>query len=130
MLTKGVPEDGVFWLNVVDPASLCGTGLEALKDGLPPRIPGTHLVYHGTRLVVVSRRFGKELRINVPPGDPRLPEYLAFFRVLVSREFNPRKQVSVERINGSPAGGSVYREALIAFGFQGAYKGLELWRKF
>ncbi|HLO25246.1 MAG TPA: ATP-dependent helicase, partial [Geobacteraceae bacterium] len=130
MLTKGLPEDGVFWLNAVDPASLCGIGLEALKDGLPPRIPGTHLVYHGTRLVVVSRRFGKELRIDVEPDDPRLPDYLAFFRVLVSREFNPRKQVNVERINGSPAARSVYRQALIEFGFQESYKGLEFWRRY
>ncbi|HEY6008632.1 MAG TPA: ATP-dependent helicase, partial [Geobacteraceae bacterium] len=130
MLTQGLPQEQIYWLNAVDPASLCGAGLEGLKDELPPRIPGTHLVYHGTRLVVVSRRFGKELRINVPPDDPRLPDYLAFFRVLVSREFNPRKQISVERINGSPASGSVYRQALVAFGFQTSYRGLDLWRRY
>ncbi len=130
MLTGGLPEDAVYWLNAVDPASLCGTGLDALKDELPPRIPGTHLVHHGTRLVVVSRRFGRELRINVPPDDPRLPDYLGFFRVLVSRESNPRKQINVERINGVPAAGSPYREALVAFGFQPAYRGLELWRRY
>jgi ATP-dependent Lhr-like helicase len=130
MVTQRLPEESIYWLNAVDPASLCGTGLEALKDELPPRIPGTHLVYHGTRLVVVSRRFGKELRINVPSGDPHLPDYLAFFRVLVSREFNPRKQISVERINRVPAGESDYREALVEFGFQASYKGLELWRSY
>ena len=128
MLARGLSEDAVFWLNAVDPASLCGVGLEGVKDELPPRIPWTHLVYHGTRLVVVSRRFGKELRIDVPPDDSHLPEYLAFFRVLVSREFNPRKRIIVERINGAPAGQSAYREALINFGFQGAYRGLEFWR--
>lgn len=128
MLAQGLPEDAIYWVNAVDPASLCGAGLDALKDGLPPRIPGTHLVYHGTRLVLVSRRFGKELRIDVPPDDPRFPDYLAFFRVLVSREFTPRKRISVERINGAPAGRSPYREALVAFGFQESYRGLELWR--
>lgn len=128
VLTRGLPEEGIYWLNAVDPASLCGTGLEGLKNGLPPRIPGTHLVYHGTRLVIVSRRFGKELRINVSPDDPHLSDYLAFFRVLVSREFNPRKQIKVERINGTHAAESVYRQALIGFGFQGSYKGLEFWR--
>ena len=128
MLSEGLPEDAIYWLNAADPASLCGTSLEGLKDGLPPRVPGTHLVYHGTRLVVVSRRFGKELRINVPPDDPHLPDYLAFFRVLVSREFNPRKQINVERINGVSAGWSPYREALAGFGFQTSYRGVELWR--
>lgn len=128
MLAGELPMDAIYWLNAVDPASLCGTGLEGLKDGLPQRIPGTHLVYHGTRLVVVSRRFGKELRINVPPEDPHLPDYLAFFRVLVSREFTPRKQIKVERINGTHAAESVYRQALVGFGFQVSYKGLEFWR--
>jgi ATP-dependent Lhr-like helicase len=130
MLTQGLPVDAIYWVNAVDPASLCGAGLEGLKDELPPRIPGTHLVYHGTQLVVVSRRFGKELRIKVEPDDPHLPDYLAFFRVLVSREFNPRKQINVERINGVPAGGSPYREALVEFGFQTSYRGLELWRRY
>ena len=130
MLSQGLPADAVYWVNAVDPASLCGTGLEALKDGLPPRIPGTHLVYHGPRLVVVSRRFGRELRINVPPDDPRLPDYLAVFRVLVSREFNPRKSIGVERVNGVPARESPYREALVGFGFQRSYRGLELWRRY
>ncbi len=130
MLTGGLPEDAIYWLNAVDPASLCGAGLEALKDELPPRIPGTHLVYHGRRLVVVSRRVGKDLRINVPPDDPRLPDYLEFFRVLISREVTPRKGINLERINGVPADESAYREALVAFGFQASYRGLELWRRY
>jgi ATP-dependent Lhr-like helicase len=130
MLTQGLSTDAIYWLNAADPVSLAGLGLEGLKDGLPPRIPGTHLVYHGTRLVVVSRRFGRELRIDVEPDDPHLPDYLAFFRILLSREFNPRKIISVERINGITAAESAYRQTLVAFGFQESYKGLELWRKY
>ena len=130
MLTAGLPEERIFWLNAVDPASLCGTGLEGLKDELPSRIPGTHLVYRGTRLVVVSRRFGKELQILVAPDAPRLADYLAFFRVLVSREFNPLKRINVERINGVPAGESAYLQALLEFGFENSYRGLELWKRY
>ncbi|ABQ27613.1 hypothetical protein Gura_3457 [Geotalea uraniireducens Rf4] len=46
----------------------------------------------------------------------------------VSLEFNHRKQIKVERINGIPAGESAYRQALVEFGFQGLYRGLEFRR--
>jgi len=107
-----------------------GSGLEGMPDRLPARLPSMHLVYHGVRLVLVSKRYGKELEIEVPPGDPQIPDYLAFFRVLLTREFNPAKRIFVERINGDPAAGSAYAEALKAFGFQEAYQGLELWRRY
>jgi ATP-dependent Lhr-like helicase len=130
MLTKGLPEETVYWMNAADPASLCGSGLEAIRGELPPRVPGTHLVYHGARLVVVSRRFGTDLTFKVPPEEPRIGEYLSFFQVLVSREFNPRKRISVERINGVAALDSPYRKVLREWGFQDSYRGLELWRRY
>ena len=129
-LSKGLPGDAVYWVNAADPASVCGSGLEGLPDRLPARLPTTHLVYHGVRLVLVSRRYGKELEILVAPGDPRFPEYLSFFRVLLAREFNPLKRIFVELVNGEPAQASPYAEALKEFGFQNAYKGLELWRRY
>ena len=130
LLGAGLPNDAVYWLNATDPASLCGSGLEGLPDRLPARLPSTHLVDQGVRLVLVSRRYGKDLEILVSPGDPRFQEYLSFFRVLLTREFNPLKRVLVERVNGKPAAASPYAEALKSFGFQGAYKGLELWRRY
>jgi len=130
LLTKGLEEDRIYWLNAADPASLCGAGLEGLKDQLPSRLPATHLVYHGTRLVVVSRRYGKELSIHAELDDPHLHEYLSFFRVLLAREFNPRKRILVEQINGAAAADSPYRKGLKEFGFQDSYKGLELWRRY
>ncbi|UFS70986.1 DEAD/DEAH box helicase [Geomonas sp. RF6] len=129
-LSKGVREESIYWLNAGDPASLCGIGLDGLKEELPPRIPGTHLVYHGSRLVVVSRRFGKEIQVRVEPEHPRLVEYLSLFAILVSREFNPRLEVSVERVNGAAVQDSPYREALFAAGFEESYKGVELRRKY
>ena len=130
LLGAGLPNDAVYWLNATDPASLCGSGLEGLPDRLPARLPSTHLVYHGVRLVLVSRRYGKDLEILVAPDDPQFQEYFSFFRVLLTREFNPLKRIFVERVNGEPAAASPYAEALRAFGFQGSYKGLELWRKY
>ncbi|HEX7371739.1 MAG TPA: ATP-dependent helicase, partial [Thermodesulfobacteriota bacterium] len=59
-LRRTLPEEPVFWINAAVPASLCGTQLEILKGKLPPRVASTHLVYHGTRLVMVSKRYGKD----------------------------------------------------------------------
>jgi ATP-dependent Lhr-like helicase len=129
-LTQGLKDDGIYWLNATDPASLCGSGLEGLRQRLPARLPSTHLVYRGVQVVVVSRRFGKELEITVQPDDPRLPEYLAFFKVLLSREFNPLKRVAIERINDVAAASSAYKAALKDFGFEESYQGLELWRRY
>ena len=123
-------EESIYWINAADPASLCGTAWKGCDTNSRRASPPRHLVYHGPRLVVVSRRYGKELTIHVQPDDPHLHEYLSFFRVLLTREFNPRKQILVERINGIPAGQSPYRKALREFGFQESYKGLELWRRY
>lgn len=130
ILDQRLPEDVVYWINAADPASLCGTGLAGVRDRLPSRLATTHLVYHGTRLVVVSKRYGQQLDIKVRPHHPNISEYLSFFRELLGREFNPLKRISVERINGDAAGSSPYAAALKQFGFQEQYKGLELWRRY
>jgi ATP-dependent Lhr-like helicase len=129
-LESGMPMDAVYWLNAAEPASLCGIGLEGLPYRLPARVPSTHLVYRGPHLVLVSRRYGKELEIKVEPDDERLPEYLLFFHTLLSRDFNPLKRIQVERINGESATSSPHAGALLSFGFQQAYGGLELWRSY
>ncbi len=129
-LNEPQTEDPVYWLNAADPASLCGIKLEAWKGLLPSRRPSTHLVYRGSRLVIISRRNGGSLEMRIPPEDPRLPDYLAFFKVLLTREFSPEKIILVETINGKPALESEYAGPLKAFGFYRGYKGLELVKKY
>jgi ATP-dependent Lhr-like helicase len=129
-LQESLPEDSVFWINAADPASLCGVPLEPLKPLLPPRVSSTHLVYHGSRLVMVSKRLGRGLDIRVGPDDPRLPEYLSLFKDLLTREFNPLQKSAVEEINGEPALKSPYAEALKRSGFRSSRTGLELWREY
>jgi ATP-dependent Lhr-like helicase len=119
-----LPEDAVYWMNAVDPASLCGTGLGAFKGILPPRVPSTHLVFHGRALVLVSRRQGRELELRFPPQDPRISEYLGFIRELVGRDLRPLSALHVEKINDEAAVRSPYREALLSFGFVEDYKRL------
>jgi ATP-dependent Lhr-like helicase len=112
MLQGKLPENEVCWLNAMDPASLCGVQVEAFKGELPRRIAGNHMVYHGTRLVVVSQQNGRNLTINVPHYDQHLMEYLGFLRHLLSRQFQPLHRITIETINGEPATDSPYLAAL------------------
>ena len=129
-LNEPLPEESIYWMNATDPASLCGIKLEALKGSLPSRIPSTHMVYHGKKLVLISRRNGSILEFFISSDDPLIPEYLSFLKVLLTREFQPEKMTLVETINEEPALESEYSRPLRDFGFTGCYKGLELARKY
>jgi ATP-dependent Lhr-like helicase len=109
-----LPDDAVWWVNAADPASLAGVDLPELKPALPERRAGNHVVFHGDRPVVVSTRRGRSLRIHAAPDHPRLPNYLAFLKVQLTRDFAPRKAVEVEEINGVPAPESPFRDPLRA----------------
>jgi ATP-dependent Lhr-like helicase len=100
--------DEVYWVNATDPASLCGVPVEGLSVPLPKRLPGTHLVYHGDRLVVVSQRHGAELSFYVPPDDASLARYLTVFTHLLTRPVQPRRRLVIESINGERAASSPY----------------------
>jgi ATP-dependent Lhr-like helicase len=110
-LQKQPREDVVYWISATDPASLSGIPLLALKGKLPRRVAGTHLVYRGSSLVLVSQQNGKRLTFHVPPDDPRMQIYLEFLHVLTSREFQPQRRIVIESINGKPAGPSPYLDA-------------------
>ncbi len=128
MLQEPLPQDPVFWINAADPASLCGLGISALA--LPPRIPSNYLVYHGSRLVMISKRQGKSLEIMVPLDDPHLVDYFGLFKDLLTRDFKPMQKITVETINGEPAVKSPYAKALGKLGFRQARNALEIWKKY
>jgi ATP-dependent Lhr-like helicase len=123
-LERGLPEDALYWLAAQDPASACGLGLPGLD--LPQRLPGTHLVYRGARLLLVSRSRGRELEFRVDPEDPLLPGCLELFQAHFRREFDPWNVVRVAAVNGQPARSSQYKPALLAAGFVEEYRGLVL----
>ena len=128
-LQRKLPEDVVYWVNAMDPASLCGAKLDSIKGNLPKRVAGTHLVYHGTRLVAVSRRNGRDLIFNVSPDDPHLPEYLGFLRHMLTRQFQPVRQITIDTINDEKATGSPYLDVLRTFfDVQRDYKNVTLYR--
>jgi ATP-dependent Lhr-like helicase len=111
-LSEGLVQDGIYWLSAVDPAAPCGLALEAWRGRWPARRASNHLVFDGARRVVTSQRHGCELEIQVEPGHPHLPEYFQFLKVMLTRQFEPRKAVDVETINGEPATTSPYAETL------------------
>ena len=112
LLRSKLPEQRVYWMNATDPASPCGMQIDGLREGLPKRVPSTHLVYCGAELVLVSLRNGKELRFGVEPGDRRMADILAPVRHLLGREFRPLRSIAVETINDQPAPRSEYVDML------------------
>jgi len=124
VLQAGLPEEEIYWICAADPASACGLGLPV--TGLPSRLASNHLVYHGSRLVLVSRRRGTEVELRVAPEDYSLLEYLRVYTDLLNRDVAPRKAVRVEKINGSAARESPYKGAFLDCGFVEEYRGLIL----
>lgn len=113
-LRKELPERAIYWLSAIDPASLCGLGLEALKGALPKRLASTRLVYRGAELVLEISRGGKELAFRVAPEDPDLPEMLDALEGLLRRGFNAASRIGLETINGEDARSSPYLDAIAA----------------
>jgi ATP-dependent Lhr-like helicase len=123
-------EEAVYWMCATDPASLCGVPLEGLKGKLPRRVASTHLVYHGGKLVMESRRGGKTLLFHVPEDDPHLQTYLGLLDHLLTRKFQPLRRIVIETINGADAAPSPYADALgIRFDVSPDFKNLVLYRK-
>jgi ATP-dependent Lhr-like helicase len=130
-LQEGLSEDVVYWINAVDPVSPCGLGLEDFRDIVPARRPSNHLVFHGSQLVLTSQRSGGELSIEVPPEHPFMSRYLGFLGVLLTRQFDPKRAITVETVNGEPAASSPYA-AIFEKLFQSTREpsGLKLRRRF
>ena len=110
----------------MDPASPAGIGIHRSKAKLPARRPSNHLVFHGPRLVVVSRRRGAELTVEVEPDHPHLADYFLFFKVLMTRSFDPVKSITIETVNGHAAAkspyGTVLRELFATTSEQGSIR--------
>ncbi len=130
-LREGLPRDVVFWLAAIDPASPVGLGVEGMSLEPPSRLPSNHLVFHGPRCVVVSRRNGSDLTIASALEAPRLSEYFDFMKVLLTREARPRRWLRVKTINGAPAGESPFAARLeTLFSVTRDPKGLMLRRRY
>jgi ATP-dependent Lhr-like helicase len=111
-LQRKLPEEKIWWIHAIDPASMCGIPIDAVKGGLPSRRDGTHLVYHGKRLVMASVGRGRRLTFHCTHDDESLPYYLAPLHHLLTRSFRPLRKIAVESINEEMATKSPYLDAL------------------
>lgn len=129
-LKRGLERDIIFWISTLDPVAPCGLGLGEFTD-LPGRRPGGHLVYHGPRLVIASRRHGEELTINVGPDHPDLSNYFLFLKVMLTRAFNPKRYLILKTINGIAAADSPFASILqSSFSVTKDRHHLRLWRRY
>jgi hypothetical protein len=127
---ESIRDAQVYWINAVDPASLCGRKIEQLQDDLPARIPSNHLVYKNHMLLMVSKQLGKELRFFIPPTDSAILLCKELFQHLVTRPVHPVAVIKTERINGTPALESPYADMLLQIGFSRDYKDLRFRKQY
>ncbi len=130
LLKEPLPEDAVYWMNAADPASMCGVRLAGLKSILPPRRDSTVIVYRGTRPVLFAFKNAANLDFRVQPDDPKITEYLAFLGEYMDRDYNPRFDIRVDRVNGEYAAAGPYADALRSYGFVRQYRSLVLMKKY
>jgi len=120
LLQRGLDKDAVYWINAIDPASLCG---QQLLGDLPPRIASTWLVYQGEALILVARKNGADVEVRRDTLDPR---HLALFGELLRN----RRRITIETIDGKPAATSEHTEAFKKAGFYADHKHLTLERSY
>jgi ATP-dependent Lhr-like helicase len=129
-LRTSLPEDTVYFMNAVDPASVCGIPLPAVKQRFPKRLPTTLLVFKGCDLKLVSLGNGNDLLIHAEPGDARMVEYLACLRHLLTRPVKPLRKIIVETINTAPVEKSPYvSDFETVFDVLPDYRKITLYRK-
>jgi ATP-dependent helicase Lhr and Lhr-like helicase len=130
-LRRELPEDAVWWVHALDPASPSGLAIEGLRGQFPRRAAGAHLVFAGSTLVLTSEGSGRRLRFFVPPDHPRITDFLEVFRVQLTRAFAAARSIEVQEINGEPATASAYATVLAArFQVSSTASGLRLWRRY
>jgi ATP-dependent Lhr-like helicase len=131
-LREGLPQDVVYWMSALDPASPAGLPLDAARGRWPRRAAGNQLVFHGARLVLAIEAKGRRLDFAVAPDHPDLPGYLAPLAIALTRAASPRRSILVQSINGEPAATSPYAARLAErfVATAGAGDSLRLWRRF
>jgi len=103
-----LPKDHIFWISAVDPVSLCGLSLDPLRKYMPRRIEGTYLVYRGSKLIIILRKKGRDLTINIPPSELKNDRYFDVFKHLLTRDFKPLRRIIIDLINQKQAPVSPY----------------------
>jgi ATP-dependent Lhr-like helicase len=112
LLGERLPENALYWISALDPASTCGLAVDGLKGKQPRRSTGTHMVYRGSRLIMVSRRNGKTIDVNLKHGDVDAADSFIVFDHMLERRVRPLTSILVETINGIHAARSPWLNLL------------------
>jgi ATP-dependent Lhr-like helicase len=99
-------------MNALDPASVCGLGLEGLPGVLPDRRKNNRIVFQGSRPMLVIENNGAKLQFGIEPDHASIPTVLDHLARPLFRPVNPRSRITVKTINGEPADQSPYLSAL------------------
>jgi len=122
--------DVIYFMNAIDPASVCGLPIPAIKQTFPRRLSNTYLVFKGHKVMLVCHKNGKELLIHAEPEDEFMIEYLAPLKHLLYRRFMPLKKITIETINGDPPDKSPYLQNFnILFNVLPEFKKITLYKK-
>ncbi len=127
------PDDGIqrpLVLAAVDPAQPYGATLpwprrDAEDRKSPPRAAGAYVVLVGGEPVLYVERAGKGL-LTLPGFDDADLAAVSIRALVAVAEANPRRELSVERVDGSPVLSSTVRPLLEEAGFHREYLGLTL----
>ncbi len=117
-LKEPLNEERMYWMNCTDPASLSGIKIDAVKGNYPARLVSNHMVFRGDKPILFSKRKGRDLDFFTDEDHSDTLESLAFFKTLLSREFEPLKSIKVETVNGVPVSESPYGNVLTEAGFR------------
>jgi ATP-dependent Lhr-like helicase len=101
-------KDDYWWINACDPASMAG--IAGLSAGLPRRLPGNYICYHGTDIIAIIQKNGKEITIIPPPNSTIFHHLVAPLTHLMYRRVNPELKIIVEKINDENPCKSQYLE--------------------
>ncbi len=121
---------GLLRLNAMDPISLCGRGIKELGYELPPRVPGTTLLYDGPTLLAIARRGGSEVSFFADPGNGRLSEVVEALKTPATRRIRRVTRLIIRRINGDEAARSPFARAFHDAGFVTDREELVFWAKY
>jgi len=110
IIQRSLPDNAIYTVNAMDPISLCGIQLPFMKGAMPRRLPGTHCVYRGAQMVMISERNGSSVNFNVEPDDPDIHQIMSPLRQMLNRHFQPLHRITLETVNGADAAASSYME--------------------
>jgi ATP-dependent Lhr-like helicase len=121
-LQKGLPADALYWMNAIDPSSLCGIGIDALKATLTERIGSSHLIFHGQNLVMISKKSGAAIECKFTEDCTEGAMYCSMLKKIPFRTGAGGKPLRIETINGEQVLKSAHTRLFIEAGFLREYK--------